>query len=336
MSAYAKHQSPKGGLNLIELNKVLRAVGFAKFHGRLKEGKLPKPPSVPKKVAPTTGSNRGAAEAGSAKAQLQAAIQKNQGDSQRHSRESLRASITADWDVGSAMPPQPPTTHLSSDATLQRLLSSTPSATNSSQTTKPTESSAERLERLVLKKPVRQGTEDSYHVSKSCDVYVHALAAHRCYRILSYRDTPDGRVVFDILSGTEYFCRSGPQKRRITPSAAAFLSKGDALSEKFPPGEGRISMPRILCRFDCWGRCQKRLGGGGSSAVYEYVKFLGIVNFLDAPSTISKKHAERPIHPNMYPMADKPLPLRRPVDRRIKVDKAFDITPWAKGVAMRC
>jgi len=335
MSAYPKNQSPKIDLDLQGLNKILRAVGFARFHGKLREAKLPKPPKVPKLAAPPTGSKRGAPESGSAKAQLQAAIQRSQGDSQRQSRESLRASSTADWDVGSAMPPQPPTTHLSSDATLRRLLSSS----TSSQTTKAatsTESSAERLERLVLKKPVRQGAEDSYHVSKSCDVYVHALAAHRCYRILSYRDTPDGRVVFDILSGSEYFCRSGPQKRRITPSAVVFSSKNCAMGEKFPDLSGRGSLPRILCRFDCWGRCQKRLGGGGDSSVYEYVKFLGIVNFLDAPATISKKQAERPVHPYMYPMADKPLPLRRAVDRRIKVDKAFDITPWAKGVAMRC
>jgi len=198
------------------------------------------------------------------------------------------------------------------------------------------ESSAERLNRLLSeRRPRREGTDDSFRVDMNNDIFVDPLAAHRCYRILTYKDTSEGRIVFDILSGTEYFCRSGPQKRRITPSAVVFRTRQEAMGEKFPPENGRLAMPRILVRFDCWGVCRKRLGGGGNSAVFEYAKYLGIVQFLDSPATISKKQCEHPTGPNAYPLADKPLPLRRKIDRRIMVDKSFDVNPWRKGVSVK-
>ena len=342
MSAYQKHERASNRLDLVELNKVLRTVGFAKFHGKLR-AELPRPPKVPKQQPATKLAQRGAPEAGSAKASLQAAIKNSRSAEDVPSQAPL-------------MPPQPPTAHIAPSS------SSSSSSRSSLRQAESTESSAARLERLFLQKQqqqqqqqpqppqqqqqqqppranprpkAREGTEDSYHVDYNSDIRIDPLAAHRCYRILTYKDTSEGRIVMDILSGQEYYCRSGPQKRRITSNVPVFASRSDALCEKFPASEGRAQMPRILVRFDAWGRCRKRYGGGGSSAVYEYVKFVGVIKSMDGPSTISKKQVEHPIFPHNYPMADKPLKLRSPIDRRILVDKSFDVHPWFKGQSIR-
>ena len=323
MACYQRHERRvEDALNLVELNKVLRAVGFARY-SRAAGGTYkglpvpPKPPKVPKMEDPSRSPQRGQPEAGSGKANLQSAI--------------FGSMKSSELTAGSTMPPQPPTLHLHADSIKRALQQQRKDETTPPQMYR---ALGEKQQQQQRKRPVRSGDESSFHVVSSFETHVHSLAAHRCYRILTYEDTDQGRIVFDILNGTEYYCRSGPQKRRITPNVPVFNSVKDAMSEKFPPGDGRLSMPRILVRFDAWGRCRKRLGGG-DCAVYEYVKFLGIIRFLDAPATISAKQCDHPVAPHMYPRSDKPVRTRNPVDKRIKIDLAFDTAPWHKGVSLR-
>jgi len=162
------------------------------------------------------------------------------------------------------------------------------------------------------------------------------MAAQRCYRVLTYSDDKNGeRHVMDVAEGKLYWCRTGPQKRRITPDAVAMDSKQAALSERFPLTQvgaatsGNGTLPRLLVAFDCWGKCSRR-NGGVSAAKYEFVKYIRIEEFLNAPKTVSKKHAERPIQPNLFAKQDRSpqLNTRKAIDRSIYLDKNFNTKPW--------
>lgn len=171
---------------------------------------------------------------------------------------------------------------------------------------------------------------------KSETIMISKMAAKRCFRVLTYRDLPNGkREVMDIPEGSIYLCKTGPQNRRITPGGVAFDTKDGAMSERFPINQvaaaksGNGTSPRILVSFDCWGKAARRLGGAGA-ARYQYCKFNKIVAFLDAPKTVSKKNVEHPIRPNYYPRADRrPVP-RSPIDKAIYLDKMFNTRPWTK------
>jgi hypothetical protein len=165
-------------------------------------------------------------------------------------------------------------------------------------------------------------------------VLIPKLAAKRCYRILTYRDLPDGRrEVTDIPNGDIYYCKTGPQLRRITPYGVAFDSKEAAISERFPANQvgaalsGNGTTPRILVSFDCWGKTHRRKGGIGA-AKYQYCKFIRIEGFLDASKTVSKKNSEHPVKPHYYPKADRRKAPRSPIDRAIYLDKCFNVRPW--------
>ena len=182
---------------------------------------------------------------------------------------------------------------------------------------------------------VRYGGGESFSFM-SHTVDIPKLAAKRCYRVLTYANTPEGRAVMDIAEGNLYWCRTGPQKRRITPNAVAFDSRDMALSERFPSTQvgvassGNGTLPRVLVSFDCWGKASRRKGGGGA-AKYEFCKFLKIVEFLNSPTSGSKKTSEHPTVPNYYPKKDRHfLNPRKDIDRSIYIDKRFD-TPWIKA-----
>lgn len=167
-------------------------------------------------------------------------------------------------------------------------------------------------------------------------INIHKLSAKRCFRVLTYRDLPNGRrEVMDIPDGRIYFCKTGPQNRRITPDGVAFDTRDLAMAERFPANQvgaarsGNGTLPRILVAFDCWGKASRRMGGGGA-ARYQYCKFSKIISFLDAPKTTSKKQAEHPVVPNYYPKADhRPAP-RSPIDKAIYLDKMFNTRVWDK------
>ncbi len=182
----------------------------------------------------------------------------------------------------------------------------------------------------------RYGGGESYSYM-SHGVEIPKLAAKRCYRVLTYANTPTGRQVMDIAEGNLYWCRTGPQKRRITPNACAFDSRELALSERFPSTQvgaassGNGTLPRILVSFDCWGKSVRRTGGGGA-AKYEFCKFVRIEDFLNSPQTGSKKMSERPTHPYHYPCKDRDfLNPRKPIDHSVYIDKTFDTRPWVKS-----
>lgn len=185
------------------------------------------------------------------------------------------------------------------------------------------------------KKQVRYGGGESFTYMDHA-VVIPKLAAKRCYRVLTYANTKQGRQVMDIAEGNLYWCRTGPQKRRITPNAVAFDSRELALSERFPSTQvgaatsGNGTLPRVLVAFDCWGRASRRKGGGGA-AKYEFCKFLRIEEFLNSPATGAKKTSERPTNPHYWPKQDKGLlNPRKPIDHSIYIDKRFDTTPWKK------
>jgi len=185
----------------------------------------------------------------------------------------------------------------------------------------------------------RYGGGESFSYNTSGGI-IPKMAAKRCYRVLTYTDTADGqRHVMDVAEGNEYWCRTGPQKRRITPDAVAMDSKQAALSERFPLTQvgaatsGNGTLPRMLVAFDCWGRCSRR-NGGVEAAKYEFVKYIRIEDFLNAPKTVSKKQSERPTQPNMFARQDQSplLSTRKSIDRSIYLDKNFNTKPWKRAV----
>ena len=195
------------------------------------------------------------------------------------------------------------------------------------------EGGATDKEDLTPEKGERTGDKKSFAYTSN-HVMINKLAAKRCFRVLTYRDLPNGkREVMDIPNGDIYYCKTGPQLRRITPYGMAFDSKTGALSERFPVNQvgaaisGNGTTPRILCSFDCWGKTHRRIGGAGA-AKYQFCKFLRIVDFLDASKTVSKKNTEHPVRPHYWPKADKRKAPRSPIDRAIYLDKCFNVRPW--------
>eukprot|EP01032_Pedospumella_encystans_P017394 gene17394-19818_t len=136
----------------------------------------------------------------------------------------------------------------------------------------------------------RTGDKSSFTLSDHDNVYIDRNAARKGYRVVSYKTTKSGkRKVFDILDGKTYHCGAGVQ-RRITDNAIVFASKQEALSERFPSNQFEASKggngrhPRMLLSFDVWGHCKAR-HGGVPSMVCEFVRFMGVVEYLDAPSS---------------------------------------------------
>ncbi len=184
----------------------------------------------------------------------------------------------------------------------------------------------------------RYGGEESFSYNDPI-VDIPKMSAKRCYRVLTFTTDKNGeRQVMDIPEGNIYWCRTGTQKRRITPDAIAMDSKQAAMSERFPmtqvgaSASGNGTLPRVLVAFDCWGKCNRRYGGG-LGAKYEYVKYIRIEEFLNPPKTVSKKQSEHPIHPHCYPKRDHSptLQARKPIEHSVFVDKAFDTRPWRRA-----
>ena len=183
--------------------------------------------------------------------------------------------------------------------------------------------------------PKRTGNEDSFSFRKQF-VKIDKFSAKRAYRILTYVTKANGdREVMDIPDGYIYYCRTGPQKRRITPDAVAYDTKELAMSERFPYDQigaarsGNGTLPRILVAFDGWGKTHRRVGGGGS-AKYEYLKFIRIERFLDAPESVSGKQSELASHPHYFGKIDRRPRSRKAIDKAIYMDRTFDTTPWRK------
>jgi hypothetical protein len=74
----------------------------------------------------------------------------------------------------------------------------------------------------------------------------------------------------------------------------------------------------VLVAFDCWGASTPRTGGA-FSFVYEFAKFIEIVECLDPISPHSLKHATIPVAPHFFPKRDTTLPPRQQSNRTTRV-----------------
>lgn len=174
----------------------------------------------------------------------------------------------------------------------------------------------------------RKGGIESFSFSRNGSSHVDQYSSRRCYRIVGYKTDHDGnKSVIDILDGSEYYC-GHRMDHRISKDVVVYDSKDSALSERFPchqvgssrSGNGRY--PRALVSFDCWGHNRRRLGGG-QSTLYEYAKFIAIVQTLDAPFPISKQRSKTSVPPNFFGPVDFSHPHRDRFDKDIKKDRKF-------------
>eukprot|EP00597_Dinobryon_sp_UTEXLB2267_P002335 CAMPEP_0170072614 /NCGR_PEP_ID=MMETSP0019_2-20121128/10221_1 /TAXON_ID=98059 /ORGANISM="Dinobryon sp., Strain UTEXLB2267" /LENGTH=235 /DNA_ID=CAMNT_0010281699 /DNA_START=1399 /DNA_END=2103 /DNA_ORIENTATION=+ len=153
-------------------------------------------------------------------------------------------------------------------------------------------------------------------------VMIEKRESRRGYKVLAIKDDGFGRkTIFDILDGTVYNCSV---TNKMTSFAPIFDSKTAALSERclsFKVDKMSSSKyPRILASFDCWGKCLRRLGGG-SSTIYEHVRFIKIEEFLDPPASVPTRLSERYIEPFFFNLRDRNhVPNRQRADRSIRVD----------------
>lgn len=170
--------------------------------------------------------------------------------------------------------------------------------------------------------PPRTGDSTSYHYAKYGDMNVERLHSHRCFRVLTYRETSRGQKQFiNLMDGSVV-------SRGITKNGSVYETRRGALGEKFPPNQyghsksGCGISPRVLVAFECWGNCQRRYGGGVSSR-YEFVKCIGIVECLDPIYPHPQKHATAPVAPNFFPKRDMTAPPRTVNRRSIRVQRAL-------------
>jgi hypothetical protein len=146
-------------------------------------------------------------------------------------------------------------------------------------------------------------------------------AKKTCYRVLTYNVNGSKRRLRDIVDGTKI----KDYGDKLNKNILVFDSKTAALSENFSPTQYKVSrggngrLPRVLVSFECWGTSTKRNGGGSSSFIFEYAKFMGIIKCLDAPHPISRKESDIPNPPCYYPGSDhcEPPRLRNSASVRI-------------------
>eukprot|EP01036_Dinobryon_divergens_P026681 gene26681-35357_t len=144
------------------------------------------------------------------------------------------------------------------------------------------------------------------------------------YKVLAIKDNSFGRkTLFDLLDGTVYNCSIANKMTKFVP---LFDSKSAAMNERCNPykndhtGIDESKCPRILASFEGWGKCLRR-HGGGSSTIFEFVRFIKIDEFLDPPQTVQARLNDKCAEPFFYNSRDKNhVPNRQRADRSIRVD----------------
>jgi hypothetical protein len=58
--------------------------------------------------------------------------------------------------------------------------------------------------------------------------------------------------------------------------------------------------------------------------MFEYVKFMGIVEFLDPPCSVPNRQCAGYVEPHYFPGADRHPPSRQVSERNIKMDRSFE------------
>lgn len=170
----------------------------------------------------------------------------------------------------------------------------------------------------------RSGGPESYTETFHGTIYEPKMASTRCYRVLTYIHENGRNVLIDISNGYRY----KDWADKLTKNGVVFDTKVGALSERFAPSQvtptrgGNGYAPRVLVAFDCWGHSHKRYGGG-SSLVYESVKYVGIVKCIDPITPHAKKTAKVPKEPFYFPGPDTSPPPRLPSNRDIRINRSI-------------
>lgn len=123
-------------------------------------------------------------------------------------------------------------------------------------------------------------------------IFLCRWQARRTFKVLGYHlDVTGVKLLYDIRTGEKI--KSGClRKARVNKNIVTFDTKEAAIMEQI-----NNTLPRVLATFDCWGTAKRRHGGSLSS-LYEFGRFVKIVEILDAPpkadiratSPINKKH----------------------------------------------
>ena len=58
--------------------------------------------------------------------------------------------------------------------------------------------------------------------------------------------------------------------------------------------------------------------------MYEFVKYMGIVEFLDPHYPVSNRQCETYVEPHYFTRPDRSMPNRSVSERALKVDKSFE------------
>jgi len=186
--------------------------------------------------------------------------------------------------------------------------------------------SASPTEPVSLLSP-RFGGAESFSFSRNGGRYVEPTRSQRCYRIVGYKTGDSGNAVIDILDGTEYACGHGMEPK-ISKDVVVYDTKEAALSERFPSNQvgrarsGNGRYPRALVSFDCWGYNRRRLGGGQSN-LFEYAKFVAIIQTLDAPFPVPKQRSKTSVAPHYFAPVDFTHPPRERFDSFSRKEKKF-------------
>jgi hypothetical protein len=73
-----------------------------------------------------------------------------------------------------------------------------------------------------------------------------------------------------------------------------------------------------------WGQCLRRLGGGPAT-IYEFVKFVHMIQFLDPPESVAKRLCDRYVEPFFHNRVDKTyIPNRERTDRKVKIERIYE------------
>lgn len=170
----------------------------------------------------------------------------------------------------------------------------------------------------------RSGGPESYTEMPHGTIFEPKLASTRCYRVLTYIHENGRNVLIDISNGYRY----KDWADKLTKNGVVYDTKVGALSERFAPSQvtptrgGNGYAPRVLVAFDCWGHSHKRYGGG-SSLVYETVKYVGIVKCIDPVTPYAKKTARMPKAPFYFPGPDNCPPPRQPNNRDVRINRSI-------------
>lgn len=170
----------------------------------------------------------------------------------------------------------------------------------------------------------RSGGPESYTEVQHGTTYEPKMASARCYRVLTYIYEGGRNVLIDISNGYQY----KDWGDKLTRNGVVYDTKIGAMSERFAPSQvtptrgGNGYAPRVLVAFDCWGHSHKR-HGGGSSLVYETVKFIGIAKCIDPITPFAKKMARMPKAPYYFPGPDHFPPPRQLNNRDVRINRSI-------------